>query len=214
MKYLKNIKIPLPPLDIQEKIVKECEEIDKINEKLKKENEELKKEIEEIVKNIDGNEEKLGNILSLEYGKNLPIAKRIKGEYPVVGSNGVIGYHNTYFVKSPCIIVGRKGSAGKVTWINKDCYPIDTTFYVVLKKNAILKFIYYQLKVLNLQGGGTGVPGINRNEIYKVTIPLPPIQKQKQIMTQIEFIENKIEKNNQKLNSLKNKKEEILREYL
>ncbi|WP_240451663.1 restriction endonuclease subunit S [Helicobacter sp. L8] len=72
---------------------------------------------------------KLGEVLNLEYGKALQEGKRRAGGYPVVGSNGIVGYHDTYIVKAPCIIVGRKGSAGKVTDIEKDCYPIDTTFY-------------------------------------------------------------------------------------
>ena len=53
-----------------------------------------------------------GSICSLEYGKPLKKEDRKYGSYPVLGSNGVVGYHSEYIVKGPCIIVGRKGSAG------------------------------------------------------------------------------------------------------
>ena len=82
---------------------------------------------------------RLDKIISLEYGKALQESKRIEGIYPVMGSNGIVGYHNEYLVKAPAIIVGRKGSAGKVTFIDKNCYPIDTTFYVLNKENNNFK---------------------------------------------------------------------------
>ena len=56
---------------------------------------------------------KLGDLFTFEYGDNLPADKRSNtGEYPVYGSNGIVGTHNISFVESPCIVIGRKGSAG------------------------------------------------------------------------------------------------------
>ena len=56
---------------------------------------------------------RFGEIYSLEYGDNLPAEKRSNtGEYPVYGSNGIVGSHSVCFVREPCIVVGRKGSAG------------------------------------------------------------------------------------------------------
>ncbi|EOG9651748.1 restriction endonuclease subunit S [Campylobacter upsaliensis] len=135
--------------------------------------------------------EKIGNVLSLEYGKALQENKRIKGNYPVMGSNGIVGYHNDYLVESPAIIVGRKGSAGKITYIEKNCYPIDTTFYVKRIKQYNFKLLYFVLQNLNLEKKqlGIGVPGINRNDIYAIKIPLPPIEAQEKIISAIERIE-------------------------
>ena len=70
----------------------------------------------------------MGSLLTLEYGKGLSEKERNKGEYPVVGSNGVIGFHDKALIEGPAIIIGRKGSAGKITLIPQDCCPIDTTF--------------------------------------------------------------------------------------
>jgi type I restriction enzyme M protein len=69
-------------------------------------------------------------VCTLEYGSSLPKEKRVEGQYPVVGSNGITGYHNNYLVEGPTIVVGRKGSAGEVTLIEQNCFPIDTTYYV------------------------------------------------------------------------------------
>ena len=56
---------------------------------------------------------RFGYTYSLEYGYSLRSDKRSNtGEFPVYGSNGIVGTHSECFVNSPCIIVGRKGSAG------------------------------------------------------------------------------------------------------
>lgn len=132
----------------------------------------------------------LGEILTLQYGKALPKNKRKQGKYTVMGSNGIVGYHNDYLVEAPTIIVGRKGSAGEVNFVEENCYPIDTTFYVINEKNNNMKFLFFMLQNLNLKRElvGIGVPGINRSNVYKIKIPLPPLEIQQEI---IDFVESK-----------------------
>ena len=104
-------------------------------------------------------------VCTLEYGASLPKEKRVEGPYPVVGSNGITGYHNEYLVEGPAIVVGRKGSAGEVTLIEKNCFPIDTTYYVKQTNPAEsnISFLFWLLKTLNLPElrGGAGIPGLN-----------------------------------------------------
>lgn len=138
---------------------------------------------------------KLGDICSFDYGKPLPEEKRTNGEYPVMGSNGRVGFHNECLVKGPSIIVGRKGSAGEVIWENDDCFPIDTTFYITLKNNnLILGYLFLALKSLKLDQlrGGTGVPGLNRNEAYQLKISLPPLDIQQQIVVECEAVDKEV----------------------
>ena len=130
-------------------------------------------------------------VCTLEYGTSLPKKKRIAGDYPVVGSNGVTGYHNEYLIEGPVIIVGRKGSAGEVVLINEHCSPIDTTYYIKRKhpEECNLIYLYYVLLSLDLPSlkDGAGIPGLNRNDVYqKFKIPLPPLEIQKEIVAEIE----------------------------
>ena len=105
------------------------------------------------------------DVCTLEYGASLPKDKRINGPFPVVGSNGITGYHNEYLIEGPAIIVSRKGSAGEVTLIEKNCFPIDTTYYIkqTCPKESNIRFLYYLLKTLDLPElrGGAGIPGLN-----------------------------------------------------
>ena len=130
-------------------------------------------------------------VCTLEYGASLPKEKRVEGPYPVVGSNGITGYHNEYLVEGPAIVVGRKGSAGEVTLIEKNCFPIDTTYFVKQTNPAEsnISFLYWLLKTLNLPElrGGAGIPGLNRTDVYDThQIPLPPLEVQKEIVAEIE----------------------------
>ncbi len=130
-------------------------------------------------------------ICTLEYGASLPKKKRIDGHIPVMGSNGISGYHNEYLVKGPAIIVGRKGSAGEVTYINSDCFPIDTTYYVKIvdTNRTDILYLYHLLRTIDLPSlrGGAGIPGLNRKDVYdKYKLPLPPLEVQWEIVAEIE----------------------------
>ena len=122
---------------------------------------------------------KLGDVCETEYGKPLKEENRIKGDYPVYGSNGIVGYHNDFIVEAPFIIVGRKGSAGSIHYSEQNGYPIDTTFFVKLKgENKVLqRFLYYALLEMNLKEVNVqaGVPGLNRNDAYDQIMPCPSI---------------------------------------
>ncbi len=130
-------------------------------------------------------------ICTLEYGSSLPKKNRLDGPYPVMGSNGVSGYHNEFLIKGPAIIVGRKGSAGEVAFIESNCFPIDTTYYVKMvdPERTDVKYLYHLLKTLDLPSlrEGAGIPGLNRNDVYqKYRLPLPPLSVQQEIVAEIE----------------------------
>ncbi|GHU78914.1 hypothetical protein FACS1894145_1950 [Bacteroidia bacterium] len=215
---LQNIKIPLPPLEIQQKIVSETEILEKKAKEAREEIEKLIAQLDGILENKSTQEYKLDTIISLEYGVALPEQYRIKGKYPVVGSNGIVGYHNEFLVEAPAIIVGRKGSAGKINWIDENCTPIDTTFFVRLIDNVeySLKMVYYAMKRLHLEdmSGGTGVPGLNRNDAYSKIIYLPPLFEQQKIISDIEKIEGLITEAQKIINDISPLKTEILKKYL
>lgn len=197
--------IPLPPLSVQKEIVAELDSYQKIIDGAKQVVENWKPRID-----IDPKWDifKLKDICTFEYGKGLPKKDRIPGHYPVLGSNGIAGYHNSSFVKGPIIVVGRKGSAGEVIWEDRDCCPIDTTFYIKHNESKIVyKYLYYVLKMANLQNlrGGTGIPGLNRNDAYEVLIHLPNLSTQHSILQRISK-EEKIVDTTRELISLYNQR--------
>ncbi len=212
-------KIPLPPLDIQQKIVDEIEEVDKKNLILEKNIQELNNQKKIVMTSTKTLKQfKLGDLILLEYGKALPKYERRDGIYPVVGSNGIDGYHDNYMIEGPNIIVGRKGSVGKINLIHNNCNPIDTCYYVKIKNNKLLDFYYcYQLLLnLNLESlnVGMGPGGLNRNSAYAINVKIPPLEEQQKIVFQIKELEKQIAEAQAIIDNSKQQKQEILDKYL
>jgi len=133
--------------------------------------------------------QKVGDVLTFEYGKGLRKDKRNEsGNIPVYGSNGIVGYHSEALVNKPCLVIGRKGAAGVVHISQTPCWPIDTTYYVLEPNRFKLEFLYYFLSHINLGDldKSTAIPGLNRNDVYALEIPIPPLQEQERIVAKIE----------------------------
>lgn len=143
---------------------------------------------------------KLGDLVFFQRGHDLPKTKMKVGDIPVIGSNGIIGYHNEFTTKAPCITVGRSGSVGNPIYINEDSWAHNTTLYIKQFFNTDPKFIYYYLKQLNLShyAGGSAVPTLNRNHIHSIAVYVPTsIEEQKAIAAILSSLDEKIELNNQ-----------------
>ncbi len=128
----------------------------------------------------------LGKAIELAYGKSLPKGARSNGRIPVYGSNGIAGWHNKALVNEPTIIVGRKGSAGAVQFVEEPCYPIDTTYFVRVRPEFSfdLRFLFYLLRELDLSRlrTATGVPGLTRDDAYQEQVPVPPLDEQRRLV--------------------------------
>jgi type I restriction enzyme S subunit len=131
---------------------------------------------------------KLGEVAEFKYGKALPAAVRDGGEFPVFGSNGVVGQHSMWLSPAPTIVIGRKGSVGEVCFSEKNCSPIDTTYYVDSFEFFEPKFCFYLLKTLRLGdlNKSTAIPGLNRQDAYDLEVGLPPLAEQTRIAAKLD----------------------------
>jgi type I restriction enzyme S subunit len=132
---------------------------------------------------------RFGEIFALEYGDNLPAPKRSNtGEYPVYGSNGVVGTHSEPFVRSQCVVVGRKGSAGALNLCLADgCCVTDVAYYCVPPTNLSLMYVFKLFHTLGLDSLGKGIkPGLNRNEAYALVVAIPPLAEQHRIVAKVD----------------------------
>jgi type I restriction enzyme, S subunit len=165
---------------------------------------------------LDWKKLELGKIIELKYGKGLSKKQRVKGEFPVYGSGGIIDFHESPLLKGPNIIVGRKGSIGTVYYEEKNCFPIDTVFYVELKDdNTHLKFVYPLLKNLNLArlGADAAVPGLNRNTALKQEVRIPDLSTQRKIASVLSAYDNLIENNTRRIQILEEMAQRIYKEW-
>lgn len=116
---------------------------------------------------------RLGDLLTLNYGKALKKEVRQPGQYPVYGSGGSDSSHVEPLVSYPTIIVGRKGTVGSIYWSPRGCWPIDTTYYV--SGSYPMVYALHILRGLPLSEMNTdaAVPGLNRENAYRLEVPFP-----------------------------------------
>lgn len=126
----------------------------------------------------------LGEICEFRYGKALKANERSGAGWPVYGSNGPVGAHETALTEGPTIVVGRKGSYGQVHYSDGPVWPIDTTYFVEATCTPCdLKWLSYRLAGLRLNelNRAAAVPGLNREDAYRRRLLLPPLDEQRRI---------------------------------
>jgi len=139
---------------------------------------------------------KLGDVVVLNYGKSLPERSRKEGNIPVYSSTGITGWHNVALVSTKGLIVGRKGTIGKVYKSLTPFFPIDTAYYILPNDESYnLDFMFYLLSNAGLEelNEDSAVPGLNRDTAYSQNILLPPIEEQKAIASVLSALDDKID---------------------
>ena len=151
---------------------------------------------EEETKEIEGIDWKeLGEVCEFKNGKNITKDKFVDGEYFVVGGGlKPFGKHNQYNVNENTIVISKDGAyAGYVSKYNTKIFVSNHGIYIDNFRQNILKdYLYYYLK-LSLQGNlfklqsGAAQPGVNKENIAKLKIPIPSLEKQNKI---VEVLDN------------------------
>jgi len=142
-------------------------------------------------------------LFEFKYGKGLPQEKRnTQGSIDVYGSNGIVGQHDTAVTQGPTIVVGRKGSVGEVHLSKHPCWPIDTTYFID-HFSADMPPQYWSLYLKSLRLGqqekSSAIPGISRDDIYKIEAAIPPLIEQRRIVTRLEELLEKVDACQQRL---------------
>ena len=213
---LEGFEIPLPPVDVQDKIVQKIKTYNDLIENNRRRIQLLEESARLLyqewfvhlrfpghkqVKITDGvpegwSKEPLENLLVLQRGFDLPVSKRIEGSVPIYASTGINGFHNVAKVKGPGVVTGRSGSLGTVMYVAKDYWPLNTTLWVKEFKKASPIFATYLLRAMKLEGynGGAAVPTLNRNDVHKVDVLCPESKLMNEFEVQVENIFKQIDK--------------------
>jgi type I restriction enzyme S subunit len=158
---------------------------------------------------------KLGDVVNLKRGYDLPRSKRQEGNVPVVSSSGITGHHNEAKVKAPGVVTGRYGTLGEIHYIEKDFWPLNTTLYVQDFKGNDPRYVSYLLLTLNfaVQNVAAAVPGVNRNFLHQLSVRVPPPPTQRKIAAILSAYDDLIENNARRIAILEETARLLYREW-
>lgn len=227
---IESVKIPLPPLDIQQKIVSEIEDLETKEKKAKREVEKLKSNLYSIFNAYPKGA--IHEICKVSDKKENP-QSNFKKEYIYLGlehieSNTGKIYINKEFGETILSTknVFDKGDIlyGKLRpYLNKVAEPtfagICSTDILVLKTGVpkILKWLLLSQDLVAQTSElmkGVSLPRIGINDFLNQKVPLPPLSEQQKIVSEIEKIEEKIKALATEIADIPKQKELILKKYL
>ncbi|WP_120819099.1 restriction endonuclease subunit S [Helicobacter pylori] len=132
---------------------------------------------------------KLGEVCEIIRGKRVTKKEILdKGKYPVVsGGIGFMGYLNEYNREENTITIAQYGTAGFVNWQNQKFWANDVCFSVIPKETLINRYLYYVLTnmqnyLYSISNRSTIPYSISSNNIMQITIPIPPLEIQQEIV--------------------------------
>lgn len=215
---LKTVPVSYPPLPEQKVIAAVLSSLDDKIDLLHRQNLTLEAMAETLFRQWfieeaqeDWKEGVLGDVLQLIYGKALKDEIRTGSGFPVVGSSGIVGYHSEYLVEGPGIVIGRKGTLGKVIYLFQNFFPIDTTYYIQPKIcSDCLFYQYFLLKTLNFENSDSAVPGLNRDIALSAEIKLAPLEKINAFNEHCRPLFGKLEKNTSQIRTLEKLRDTLL----
>lgn len=241
---IKTLKLPLPPLDIQQKIVDEIEEVEKTSIDSQKIITNNSEHIDKCINDLSiYNQEKLTNLILLNEqtfnpkGFNQEYFTYIDIESVENGTGKIILDKKIESQKAPLrarrIVLDESVVISTVrpylkafTYIEKERENtiFSTGFAIIRSKNKevlLSKYLYYLfmysnnlMEQMKIAMPKGQYPSINEDDIKNFSIPVPPLEEQRKIVYKIEKLEQEINKAQQIIDESKNKKQEILKKYL
>ena len=227
--YIKDLDIPLPPLEEQKRIVVNLDnlfaKIDKAIALHQKNIDEADIFMASVLNDVFVElEEKYGvkeinSLFKIKSGNFLPAKNMVEdGEINVYGGNGINGKHNEFNLSGENIIIGRVGAlCGNVRCVNDNIWLTDNAFYISEYFEEIDKNFLAQMLIhidLGSSANKSAQPVISYKSICEMTLPLPPLKTQQKVVSYLDEISNKMEKiknlQKKKMQSLKELKASIL----
>lgn len=232
-KYVKKLRVPLPPMDVQKKIVEECEKIDA---QVERNNAVILDAISEISATIDalkGQRQSLKSFMTygkgrVDYAEIAPNSY-ISTDNMLQNCEGVKPYEGVPNVGT--VVAYQKGDILlsnirpylKKLWM-ADCYGGCSPDVLVLhneKEDSVdSAFIYYSLRrqeffdYIMSDIKGMKMPRGKKETIEKYEITLPSLEIQKEVVKKLQKLDEQIKEANQQIANASSAKQAILDKYL
>ena len=144
-------------------------------------------------------------MVTIKYGKNQKDVISEDGEIPIYGTGGLMGYAKTAIYNKPSVLIGRKGTIGKVKFVEHPFWTVDTLFYTVINTDIVLpQYLYYVMSLidLNYYNEGSTIPSLRIETLNRLEFYIPSIEVQEKMLSYLCPIDEKIELNSKINNNL------------
>ena len=196
-----KIKIPIPSLEIQGKIVNILDKLTNYIFELQLELQSRTKQYtyyrdrllsEEYLNNVTKEMEedrklslvKLEEVVTIKNGKDWK--KLGQGNIPVYGSGGEMGILvDKYSYDKPTVLIPRKESIDNVFYLDKPFWNVDTIFHTEIDESKLIpKYFYYFIEHYNLKklSDNSTRPSLTQSTLNKLKLPLPSLSLQNKIV--------------------------------
>ena len=188
---IEKLQIPIPPLSVQKEIVRILDTFTELTAELTAELSARKKQYsyyrETLLSFEDGEVEwkTLGDIYKFQYGTGNTIPTT-GGEYPVYGSNGIVGSHSEYNSEdSP--VIGHIGAYAGIVNFGKGKHFVTYNGVIckLISEKVNPRYGYHQLlkQDFNSLAKNSSQPFVSYKELNSVKIPIPPLEEQSRIVS-------------------------------
>ena len=162
----------------------------------------------------DWKEYKLGDVLTIKYGKDHK--QLADGNIPIYGSGGIMRYGERSLYEGPSILIPRKGSLNNILFSAEPFWTVDTMFWTIIdEKIANPLFVYYSIckKDFASLNVGSAVPSLTVPVIEDVDILLPPKNVQDKIVSILKSLDDKIEVNRRIIENLEQQAQALFKSW-
>ena len=147
----------------------------------------------------------LSELATIKYGKNQKKVVSDNGNIPIFGTGGLMGFASESLYDKPSVLIGRKGTIGKVKYVEQPFWTVDTLFYTIVNTDIVIpKYLYYLMSLIDLDiyNEGTTIPSLRTETLNRLEFDIPSLEGQRKILSYINPIDDKIEINNAINNNL------------
>lgn len=228
-----NIKIPVPPIDVQKQIVEEIGKVDKSVSDSMLRIDKCERDIESLLSSLNFADSTLNAIApfaakSIKYGDiesetYITTDNMLQNKLGVLPFEGVANISSITEYKPEDILISNIRPYLKKIWFADKDGGCSKDVLVLRSADAnkyLPKYIFYMLRRdaffdYVMEGKkGIKMPRGNKEDIMKYKIPIPNIDEQKRIVAQIEALELEITKARTLIESAASEKQTILDKYL
>ena len=158
----------------------------------------------------------LSDLATIKYGKNQKKVLSESGNIPIYGTGGLMGYATTALYDKPSVLIGRKGTIGKVKYVEHPFWTVDTLFYTIVNTDIVLpKYLYYVMSLIDLNNynEGTTIPSLRTETLNRLEFDIPSLEEQETILSCLNPIDEKIALNNAINNNLEQQAQAIFKSW-